>query len=102
MLGSITFSSLMSGLDTDSIVSALVGVQRFTIDKMENQADELNFYKTVLRSVNTQVLNLQKATLNLRLESSFKSKRVSLSNDNYMSAVVGFNATPRSYIMEIT
>ncbi|MCD6218645.1 flagellar filament capping protein FliD [bacterium] len=101
MLGSVTFSSLMSGIDTDSIVSALVGAQRFTINNLENQADELNFYKTVMRSVNTQILNLQRATLNLRLESSFKSKIVSMSHDNYMSATVGFNATPRSYIMEI-
>ncbi|MBU1023806.1 hypothetical protein KKB99_05950, partial [bacterium] len=101
MLGSITFSSLMSGVDTDSIVKALVNLQRFSITKLQDQASDLNFHKSVLRTVNTQLLNLQKAMLNLRLESTFKSKKLTMSHENYISAKVGFNATPRSYTLEV-
>jgi flagellar capping protein FliD len=101
MLGSITFGSLMSGIDTDSIVSALVNARRFQITQLEDRAENLNFYKSVLRKVNTQLLGLQKASLNLRLESTFKNKIASFSHENYIAAAVGFNAVPRSYIMEV-
>lgn len=101
MLGSVTFGGIISQMDTDSIVKALVDLRRNSITGLESQAKELNYYKSVLRTANTYMLNLQQSMLNLRLESTFKSKKVSLSNENYFSATVGFDATARSYIMQV-
>jgi flagellar capping protein FliD len=101
MVGSITFGGIVSQMDTDSIVKALVDLRRTTITGLETQAKELSYYKSVLRTANNYMLNLQQSMLNLRLESTFKSKTVSLSNENYFTASVGFDATPRSYIMQV-
>ena len=101
MLGGITFGGLMSGIDTDSVVNAIVNSRRFYITGLENQAAELNYYKSILRKVNTYLLNLQRAALDLRLESTFKTKRVTVSNENLVSATAGFDAVARSYMLEV-
>ena len=101
MVSGISFGGLMSGIDTESLIKAYVDARRFPITNLQNQADELTFYKSVLRKVNTYLLNMQQASLNMRLESTFKTKRVSVSDPNLVSVTAGLNALPRSYTLEV-
>ena len=101
MVNGISFGGLMSGIDTDSLIKALVDQRRYTVTNLENQAVELSFYKSILRRINTNILNLQKTALNMRLESTFKTKKVSVSDPNLVSVTAGINALQRSYLLEV-
>ncbi len=101
MVGGITFSGLMSGLSTDDIVEALVGLRRTPITQIENLAEGRGFEKSAYQLVNSGILSLQGALLNLRLESSYLSKLASSSAPGLLGVSARFNAVPASYSMSI-
>jgi len=97
MAGNITFSGLFSGLSTDNLVEALVSLQRTPITQLENQAEQRYFEKLAYQRVNSQILDLKASFLNLRLESTFRSKLSSSSQPSILGVDAGFGASPASH-----
>ncbi|MEO7994624.1 MAG: flagellar filament capping protein FliD, partial [bacterium] len=100
--GPITFNGLVSGFDTDSIVKALVDARRFSVSNLQNQITDNRFLKQTLQAANAQLLALQKSSLTLRLEASFLSKKVNISNSAILSATATLDAPPVKSVLTIS
>ena len=90
----VSFGGLISGIDTESIISAIVDARRFQVTSIENRIAEIFTLKDSLQVANSQFLSLQRASLNLRLESTFLARSVTVSNPTILSARATTNAVP--------
>jgi flagellar capping protein FliD len=97
----ITFTGLFSGISTDEIIEALVGLRRTPITQLENLAERQGFEKTAYQAVNTKILSLKTTLLSLRLESTFLTKLAESSSPGLLGAQAGFNAQPASHSVTI-
>ena len=61
----VTFSGLGSGLDTDSIIQQLIGIERRPIQLIQRRQARLEVQKEVYQSINTGLLSLKGAADNL-------------------------------------
>lgn len=90
----ISFSGLGSGIDTDSIISQLVDVERRPIRLIQNQQTKLEQEKTVVQSINSSLLTLMDSVEALEEDDLFSivnarsaaSERVGVSATNEAAA----------------
>lgn len=101
MSGNITFGGIISGLDTNAIIDAMLSVRRLPIGRLERRAELIYFEKQAYQRINSHILTLQNATLNLRYESTFRRKSVISSSEALLNATAGYGALNRSYSVEI-
>ena len=86
-------SGLMSGMDTESIVSQLVEARKTKVTKAVKAQKSLKYKQDAWKSLNTQILNLYNKSLsNLRFESSYIKKTTKVSNSSVVSVITGENA----------
>jgi flagellar hook-associated protein 2 len=78
----ISFSGLFSGLDTDSIISQLMTVERQPVTLLETKEAKLGYEKTALLAVNNSLLSLKTAlgalSDGLSTDTSFNSSNESV------------------------
>ncbi|HYE77913.1 MAG TPA: flagellar cap protein FliD N-terminal domain-containing protein, partial [bacterium] len=98
----ITFGGLVSGIDTDSIIKAIIDGRRYTMKAVQDKIDRVGLLKGTLRTANTQLLDLQQKSLQLRLEAAFLSKKVTVSNPAVASATATFDALPRKAVLTVS
>ncbi len=90
----ISFSGLGSGLDTDSIISQLLSIERRPISLIQQRQATLEQQKGVLNSINSSLISLQSATESLATDEVFsivsaksdESARVSVDASNEAAA----------------
>lgn len=92
MASPISFSGLSSGIDTESIISQMLEVQRQPIQRLNEKTELLGLQREALREVNTQLLSLQNMAMNLRFESTFASRTVNSSDSGKVNATATFAA----------
>lgn len=81
MASTVSFSGMASGLDTDSIVEAMVSTYQTRVDNSEKQEILLEWKQDIYKEVSSKVYNFYTGTINkLRLESTFNSKLLTSSN----------------------
>lgn len=81
MASTVSFSGMASGLDTDSIVEAMVSTYQNRVDDSEKQEILLEWKQDIYKEVSSKVYNFYTGTINkLRLESTFNSKLLTSSN----------------------
>lgn len=86
-------SGLMSGMDTESIISQLVEVRKVKVDKAKKSQKSINYKQEAWKGLNTKLQNLQnKFISNMRFTSSFMKKATKVSNPNAVSVITGENA----------
>ena len=86
-------SGLMSGMDTESIVSQLVEARKEKVTKTVKAQKTLKYKQDAWKDLNKQILNLYNKSLNnMRFESSFVKKTTKVSNSNVVSVITGENA----------
>lgn len=82
----ITFSGLATGLDTDSIVTEIMALERAPIDRIESkktgEAERLSAYK----QFNEKLVSLKSAIDDMSLTSQVRTTSVRLSSDDAFSA----------------
>lgn len=93
---------LLSGMDTQDIINQLMDVARQPLDKLNVQKDKLDLKKESFKDLDTQLTKLQKSLLDLRLETTFKSKTVSSSDDRYVTATADVSAKTGSHTVQVT
>lgn len=94
-------TGLMSGLDTNSIVDSYMATAKAPIVKLNQQIDSLTFEKSTYNKLITMVTDVKNAMLPLKLESTFKSKVTSSSNEDIASATASINTPPGSYTVKV-
>jgi len=98
---STRIDGLVSGIDTASLIKALLQTEQGRIDKLYDQRDELLFEQEAFRDVNSKLYELQQVALALRLESTFKTKIVTSSDETALRATATAEAARGTHIVKI-
>lgn len=86
-------SGLMSGMDTESIISQLVEAKRVKVNKAVKAQKSLKYKQDAWKTLNTQINKLHRSALsNMRFESSFIKKTTKVSNTSKASVITGDGA----------
>ncbi len=85
-------SGLSSGMDTESLVSALVSGQKGKVDKAKQAQKKLEWKQDAWKDMNSKIYGLYTSKLsNMRFSSSF-SKKIMKSSNVAVTAIAGSNA----------
>ncbi len=86
-------SGLMSGMDTETIISELVAVKRTKVDAAVKEQKRLEWKQEAWKSLNSQITKLYNGTLsNLRFSTAYSKKTTKVSNPAALSVITGENA----------
>ena len=98
----IRITGLNSGLDTESIISALVSSYNYKTDKYKKAQTKLSWKQDAWKELNTKIYSLYKNVGNLRLGSSYNLKSATVSDSSKVSVTAGSNAVNGSYSVQVT
>lgn len=99
---SIRMTGMISGMDTDSIVQALMSAQRMKQTKVSNNKQLLEWKKELWGDMNTKILNFYKGSLSkLKMQSTFKTKSAVSSDTSKVTATASANASEGTYKIKV-
>lgn len=94
-------SGLISGMDTDAIVESYMTSAKAPINRLNQQVEELNYEKTTYNSFITMVTDIKNSLLDLKMESTFKSKVTTSSQENIATATSSITTNPGTYTLKV-
>lgn len=94
-------SGLISGMDTDAIVEAYMTSAKAPINRLNQQIEELNYEKTTYNNFITMITDVKNSMLNLKMESTFKSKTTTSSVETVASALASITTPPGTYTLKV-
>lgn len=98
----IRMTGLTSGLDTESIVNALMSAQRTKQTKVENKKQKLEWKQEIWKGLNTKIYRFYKDSLSkMKYSSNYATKKAAVSDSTKLTATAGTNAAAGSYKVEI-
>lgn len=98
----IRMTGLTSGLDTESIVNALMSAQRTKQTKVENKKQKLEWKQEIWKGLNTKIYGFYKDSLSkMKYSSNYATKKAAVSDSTKLTATAGTNAAAGSYKVEI-
>ena len=98
----IGLSGMVSGLDTDAIVQAMVSAQRTKSTKIENKITLNKWTTEAWSGLNTKIYSFYtKYASKLRLQSSFMTRTAKSSNESAVTATAGSTATVGTHTLQI-
>lgn len=100
--GSITSLGIGSGLDLQDIIDQLKEVDESRITVKEEEQAELQTQVDAYNKVNAKLFSIKSDALNLSLASNFLANRVSISDEDILSATVGDGYEKSSYSVDVT
>lgn len=98
----ITFSGLASGLDTDSIISALVGVERIPLQALEAENRDLQSKSSIIDSLSSSLSDLSNKADALGTISDFLSYSGTSSNESAIDITTSGDSIPGSYTVSVS
>jgi flagellar hook-associated protein 2 len=99
---STRISGLISGLDTESIISQLVEAKQTKIDTQTKAQTKLSWKQDAWKELNTKLKNLQQKYIsNMRFTSSYAKMTTSVSNSSAVSVITGDNAVEGVQELEV-
>lgn len=100
-MDALRIGGIVSGLDTNGIVDMLTTQAKQPFYRLERQYATKNLEKAVYQSVVSDLVTMKTDLLSLKLESTFKSKSVSVSNTSVLSATASVNAQNGSHTVKV-
>ena len=98
----IRLTGINSGLDTDSIVEALLSAQKAKKTKIENKLTKSEWKQEIWKDVNTKLYSLYtKQLTKFKTQGSYLTKKVSSSNENIATATATSAAANGSHTLEV-
>lgn len=99
---SIRMSGMISGLDTDSIVQALMSAQRSKQTKISNKKQKLEWKKELWGEMNTKIYNFYKGSLSkIKAQGTYKTKNAVSSDTSKVTATAGTGASEGTYKIKV-
>ncbi|MDD2466356.1 MAG: flagellar filament capping protein FliD [Desulfobulbus sp.] len=99
--GTVSFSGLASGIDTDSIVESLIEVERAPITLLEDKITYLEAKQSTYDDFNDLLDTFYASVLGLNSENDIKSFEVSNTGSDYFSISTTSLASEGSYSIEV-
>lgn len=97
----IRITGMNSGLDTDSIIQALMSAYRVKGDKYKKEQTKVSWRQDKWKALNTKVLSLYKSLDNLRFSSSYNLKKVTVSDTTKATVSGASNAMNGTQALKI-
>lgn len=98
----IRLSGLASGLDTEAIVGALMSAQSLKKTKISNQKTKLEWKQAKWKELNDKLYKLYTDyATKMQLQSSYMTKKTSVSDPTKVSVTANTNAVNGSYTLEV-
>jgi len=98
----IRLSGLNSGMDTDSIVQALMSAQNYKKTKITAKQTKLEWKKELWSELNTKIYNFYTNTLGkMRLQGTFKTKAATSSDNSKVTATATSAAAEGTYKVKV-
>ena len=89
----IRSTGINSGLDTDSIITELVKVQKTKVNTLKSAQTKLSWQQDTWKDLNTKIYNLYSKTIgNLKFSGSYSKKATTVSDSAVASVVTGADA----------
>ena len=99
-MANITFSGLATGMDTDSIVTQLMEIERFPIDRLEAKKESETEKLTAYKQFKGIIDDLKSAAGAMTLTSQVRTSKINLSPESAYSATAS-SATSGSYDISV-
>lgn len=97
----IRITGMNSGLDTDSIIQALMSAYRVKGDKYKKEQTKVSWKQDKWKALNTKVYNLYKSLDNLRFSTGYNLKKVTVSDSSKATVSGASNAVNGTRTMKI-
>jgi flagellar hook-associated protein 2 len=95
-------SGLASGMDTESIVSELMKVQRLKSTKIENKITTTQWKQEKWKTLNTKLYSFYTGPLSkIKMQGSFNVKAATSSNDSKVSVSANTNAPEGTHLLKV-
>ncbi len=86
-------SGMISGMDTDSIISQLVEVKQTKIDDQYKKQTQLSWKQDIWKDLNSEIKKLQtQYAATMRMSSAYAAKKTTVSDSSVASVIAGNNA----------
>ena len=86
-----------SGMDIDTMVKDLMRAERMPLQKLESKKQTLEWTQEAYRGVNTLLLDFENTLFNMRLGSTYRSRNITSSNENFVTATASSAANLTSF-----
>lgn len=96
-MGTITFSGLASGLDTDSIIKQLMAIERKPVERLQAKVTKYKNAMTVYNTLSSKFRNLKIAAASLDAFWEFNVKKVATSDEKVLTASASYGADVQSH-----
>ena len=99
----IRITGMNSGLDTESIITALTQTKQTRLDNFKGDQKKLTWKQDKWKDINKKVVSFYNGTLaNMRFSSAYTKKVTTASNSNAVSVITGEGAMNTSQSLDIT
>lgn len=98
----IRITGLNSGLDTESIISALVSSYNYKTQKYEKAQTKLSWKQDAWKELNTKIYSLYTSVGNLRFSKAYNLKSASVSDSTKVSVTASSGAVNGTYSIQVT
>ena len=99
----IRITGMNSGLDTESIITALTQSKQDKLDKAKGDQKKLTWTQDKWKDLNKKVISFYNGSLsNMRFSTAYTKKTTSVSNSNAASVITGENAMDATQTLDIT
>ena len=98
----LRMTGMISGLDTESIVAALMSAQKTKKTKIENKKQKLEWKQEIWSSLNTKLYSFYNTSLSkMRLQSGYNAKKASSSDSTKVKATADNSAASGTYKIKV-
>ncbi len=99
----IRITGMNSGLDTESIITALTSTKKTRLDTAKNDQKKLTWKQEKFKELNKKVVSFYNGALsNMRFSSAYTKKTTTASKSSAVSVVTGDNAMNTTQTLDIT
>jgi flagellar hook-associated protein 2 len=98
----IRFTGIASGIDVESIVTQLVNLQKYPIQRLQAQQAQLQAKQTILGQFRSNLISLSSAASGLNFNQAFQTNSVKAADDTIASGTVTDAAVPGTYNVNVT
>lgn len=98
---SFSLSGVASGMDTATIISELMKLERIPYTKLETRHKVYNNQMAVFRNINTKLSALRTAAADLQLKSTFELRSATSSDETVLKVSASETAVAGNYMIEV-
>ncbi len=99
----IRITGMNSGLDTESIITALTSTKQTKLDNFKGDQKKLTWKQDKWKELNKKVVSFYNGTLsNMRFSTAYTKKTTTASNSSAVSVITGENAMDATQSLDIT